>query len=351
MTWLTLRQHRLQLASLLALAILLALGIWLVAEYSVRTRVELGVDTCVPETTTIQTSSGQQIIAVGSNCTDLVAAWQARIGLLRYLWMTIIVVPALVASYVGGPLFATEFERGTHRLAWTQGISRLRWAGVRLGIILAVALIAGVILAAVGGPSRVLMGIGRLGTGVRPFDGFDLEGPALVSYVVFGIAAAAFIGAWSRRLVAAMFVGLLVFGLARVTVHNLRPWYEAPIVMPFENQSMQFAVHPGDPPPPGQIPGDAWIVDLPAVDAEGRPVAREKVSELLNVYYRTPRSGPQSLTNNDSTYLAEHGIFRRVGYHPADRYWPFQLIEAAIFFGLAALFALLTLWRVRTRDA
>jgi hypothetical protein len=33
------------------------------------------------------------------------------------------------------------------------------------------------------------------------------------------------------------------------------------------------------------------------------------------------------------------------------KFWKFQAIEAAIFTGLAALFALLKLWRVRMRDA
>jgi hypothetical protein len=222
---------------------------------------------------------------------------------------------------------------------------------VKLGIILIVAIVAAIILATATGPSRVLMGIGRSGAGVRPFEAFDLEWPAIVSYTIFGIVVAAFVGAWSRRILAGMFVGLLVFGLARVAVHNLRPWYEPPIVVPFESQMVFYAVHPGEPPPPGQIPNGAWIFDLPAVDAEGRPVPRERVSELLSAYFRITRFSPPSLTDNDATYLAERGVFRRVGYHPADRYWPFQAIEAAIFTGLAALFALLTFWRVRTRDA
>jgi hypothetical protein len=349
MTWLTLRQHRVQLVGLLALAIVLALGIWLVAEYSVRSRAELGIDSCVPERTTIQTPSGPQVIALGNNCAELLAAWQARIGLLRYLFMMVYVVPALVASYLGGPLFATEFERGTHRLAWTQGISRLRWAALKLGIVLAVALVATVILAAVGGPSRVLIGMGRQATGVRPFEGFDLEGPALVSYMVFGIAAAAFIGAWSRRILVGMFVGLLVFGIARVAVYTVRPWYQVPVTVPYESLSRAYLVHPGDPTPPDQIPNDAWIVDVPPVDPEGRQVPRERVDSLLSEYHR---GGVVWLGRpNDAAYLAEHGVYRRAGYQPADRYWTFQAIEAALFTGLAALCVLLTLWRVRSRDA
>jgi hypothetical protein len=78
-------------------------------------------------------------------------------------------------------------------------------------------------------------------------------------------------------------------------------------------------------------------------------VSRDRVQALLSEFHRSPGAifGRQS----DSAYLAEQGVFRRAGYQPADRYWTFQAIEAAIFTGLAALFALLTFWRVRSRDA
>jgi hypothetical protein len=134
-----------------------------------------------------------------------------------------------------------------------------------------------------------------------------------------------------------MLVGLLFFGVARVGVHNLRPWYEPPVIVPLEAMN--------------QIPPDAWFIDVPAIDREGQPVARERVTDLLSEYFRAPRFGPPSATNNESTYLAERGVFRRMGYQPVGRYWTFQAIEAAIFTGLAAVFALLTLWRVRTHDA
>jgi hypothetical protein len=343
MIWLTLRQHRAQLIGLLGAAILLTVATWLFADYALRTRAELGVDACL--------TSGGQSSVFGGSCPAVFAEFQRRLGLVSWLFIAIYLAPALAAAYIGGPLFAAEFERATHRLAWTQGVSRLRWAAVKLGVVLAVALIATIILSAAVRPSRVLMGIGRSGAGVRPFDGFDFEAPVLVSYVVFGIVVAACTGAWSRRILAGMFVGLLVFGIARVAVYTVRPSYQVPVTVPYESLSRGYLVHPGDPTPPDQIPNDAWIVDVPAVDGEGRPVPREKVNELLSAYYRTPRASAPSLTNNDSTYLAEHGVYRRAGYQPADRYWTFQAIEAAIFTALAALFVLLTLWRVRSRDA
>jgi hypothetical protein len=340
MIWLTLRQQRAQLIGLLAVAILLTALIRVVADYALRTRAELGLDACL-------TSGGPSPIF--GNCIDVFAEYQRRLGLLSWLFIAIWVAPFLTASFIGGPLFAVEFERATHRLAWTQGISRLRWAGLKLGIVLVVAIIAALILAAAAAPSRVLMGIGRSGAGVRPFDAFDLEAPALVSYVVFGIVVATCIGAWSRRVLAGMFVGLLVFGIARVAVYTLRPSYQAPITVPYENLSRVYLVHPGDPPPPDQIPNDAWIVDVPAVDPDGRPVPRERVNTLVSEFHRSPAwwFGRQT----DAAYLAELGVYRRAGYQPADRYWTFQAIEAAIFAGLAALFALLTFWRVRSRDA
>ena len=69
------------------------------------------------------------------------------------------------------------------------------------------------------------------------------------------------------------------------------------------------------------------------------------MNSLLQEYFTAPR------TLSDTAFLLEHGVIRRWVYQPADRFWTFQAIEAAIFTGLAALFALLTLWRVRSRDA
>lgn len=317
MSWLVFRQNRMQIAAMVIVAVLLAIAMAMVIEYANRTRVDLGIDSCL-----------------GLACVALNDEWQRRVGWLHFFFYANYVFPALVASYVGGPLFATEFERGTHRLAWTQSIGRVRWAAFTLGIVVLAAFVAALVLAPFGGGQRAL--INTRGN-VTPFDAFEIEGLALISYAVFGIAAAAFFGAWSRRILIGMFAGLLFFGLVRVGVHNVRPAYQEPVLVSFEMAN--------------QIPRDAWFVEVPAIDSEGRPVPRERVNALVSEYHRTPRFGPPSATNNDSTYLAERGVFRRSGYQPADRYWTFQAIEAAIFTGLAAIFALLTLWRVRTRDA
>jgi hypothetical protein len=330
MIWLTLRQHRVQIAGMLAIAVLLAIGLVAAADYAARVRAELGVDTCVPLPNT------------NINCANLTSEWQNRVGSLNYLFYSLYVLPGLVASYVGGPLFAVEFERGTHRLAWTQSISRVRWAALKLCVVLLASLVAGSVLAPFGGRQSVFFT--QFGNIPSPFDMFEIEGLALVSYFVFGVAAGALVGAWSRRLITGMFVGLLVFGVVRVGIHNLRPMYQEPATAP-------FPAYPGFPYGASTgVPPDAWRLGVKGFDLEGRPVPNQTLTELEQEYYRV--SGGVSTPNmNDTTFLLDHGVIRRFAYQPADRFWAFQAIEAAIFIGLAALFALLTLWRVRTRDA
>ena len=46
------------------------------------------------------------------------------------------VVPAVVGAFWGAPLVARELEAGTHRLAWTQSVTRGRWLATRLGLTL-----------------------------------------------------------------------------------------------------------------------------------------------------------------------------------------------------------------------
>src|SRR2546429_7428300 len=115
MIWLTLREHRAQLIAMSVTAALLAIGLAVMGSYAATLRTALGVDTCVPLPNT------------NSNCVDLSVEWTRRIGPAPLLIAALFLAPALAASFVGGPLFGAAFERGTHRLALTQAVSRSRW--------------------------------------------------------------------------------------------------------------------------------------------------------------------------------------------------------------------------------
>lgn len=338
MIWLTLRQHRLILAAVVVAAIALAVTTAIVAQYARATRIEVSLQPC---------SVGP---FGGLNCQDLETEWGRRLGLWRYVFFGFILAPALVASYVGGPLFAREFERGTHRFVLTQAVSRARWAATKLGVVIAVALLAGAVLALAGGQSRDLMS-GSFGlSGRRIWDLFDFEAPALIGVMVFGIAAAAFVGAATRRILTGMFVGILLFGIARGAVTGvLRPNYEPPIAVQLL-PSAPFTPSGPFPLPTRLVPEDAWVVGTDAVDGQGRRVPIDRVVALLDEFghvgCRSGGSGCDSVL-----YLNQHDVYQRQLYQPADRYWRFQAIETVLYLGLATFFAALTIVIVKRRDA
>lgn len=331
MVWVTWRQHRTELIGVLAAAVTLAILTAFAAAFAQRTRLELGVDTCVP------------LPSGNANCVNLSQEWRNRVGLLLYLFQGFYLVPALVASYIGGPLFARELERGTHRLAWTQGISRLRWAATLIGVVLAFALAGAIALAVVGGQTRSLLGT----SGYRQWDTFDVEGPAFVSFVLFGLAVGAFLGAWRRRILFGMFYGLLLFGLVRVGVWaELRPFYEPPIAVA-QTPFVFTGTFPSQLQSP--VPSDAWQVGYDAVDGQGRFVSQTRVKELNDEYGRVGCGLGQRCDN--IVYLNEHDVYPRLLYQPADRYWRFQLYEAGLYLALTVALVALTLVMLRRRDA
>lgn len=331
MLWVTWRQHRIELTALFFGAVVLAIVTVVVAAFAQRTRLELGVDSCVPLPTG------------NANCFELANEWSRRVGPLRYLNFAFLLFPALVASYIGGPLFAREIERGTHRLAWTQGVGRLRWVATILGVVLVFTLAGAVALALVGGQIQHL-----LGTGIyRPWDTFDVEGPAFVGFMLFGLAVGAFIGAWRRRILAGMFYGMLAFALVRgVVLLELRPNYEPPVAVAFTpfvfTGSFPFTVQ-------SRIPSDAWLIGTDAIDGQGRSVPQSRVTALLDEYQR---AGCRAGQNCDSiVYLNQRDVYQRSLYQPADRYWRFQFTEAAIYLALTTVLVALTLVMLRRRDA
>ena len=76
-------------------------------------------------------------------CRRSTAASTRLLGLVG--WFTLL--PAILAILLAAP-FAIELEQGTFRLAWTQSITRRRWLTSKLGLIVAGALVAALIMSA-----------------------------------------------------------------------------------------------------------------------------------------------------------------------------------------------------------
>lgn len=329
MTWLVWRQHRIEIVLLLVGAGLVAAALVYGADLATRVQSELGVDTCRPLPDT------------NMNCVMLSIEAGARLQPFRMLAFALIVLPALVGSLVGGPLFARDLERGTNRLIWTQGITRLRWAGVTLATLLGVGALAAAIVASVGGLTIAIIGPSAAGQDATAnrYPAFDREGPAFVSHVVLAIALGAFAGTVSRRILTGMLGGLLLSVIVWAGVaFELRESYEPPVVSIYTADN-SF--------PQARVPQGAWIVSIDYVDRDGRAVPQDRFDALVRAY----RPAPGRATEPLSSYLAENDALQRVRFHPADRYWRFQWIEGAVFLALSAALSAATLLLLKRRDA
>jgi hypothetical protein len=125
MIWLTLRQQRIELAvatlllTLLGVALILS-GRDMFAAYQ-QTQHGASVVTCA-------LSRSQDPI-----CDALNGDFRRQYGDLSVLLLTLTVLPGLAGMFLGAPLVAREIEHGTHRLAWTQTITRRHWIGLKVG--------------------------------------------------------------------------------------------------------------------------------------------------------------------------------------------------------------------------
>jgi uncharacterized membrane protein len=312
MIWLTWRQHRAEVlgaAALLAILGTLALitGIPMYRAYQ-----QDGVAACL---------DGSQL----DNCGHIIDTFRSQFGGLPLDTAgQLNFLPLVAGLLVGAPLLAREHENGTWQLAWTQAVPRTRWLVAKLGLVLgAVATVAILLSALLGWWLQPLI--------ESPFrvESFNYSAPVLTGYLTFAVAVGILAGALIKRVIPAMVATLAVILPIRLAVEFwLRPRFMTPVT----------AVDPT--PGSGTLTdrisaGKDWILDRFLVGTDGRRLTDAEEFDILG--------GGQV----DDAMLAEHGLREGVSYHPADRFWDFQLIEAGIFVGLALIAVLLTVWRVR----
>ncbi|MER7459981.1 transporter [Micromonospora sp. NPDC126480] len=329
MIWLTWRQHRRE--ALFTLAGLAVLGTLMAVTGLAmrRTFDDYGLPACVKR---VRDTSG--VPDLGDTCNQAFNRFYDQYDILNLAGVLFLVLPLIVGLFWGAPLIAREVEQGTHRLVWTQGISRRRWALVKVGLIA-----PAVLLAAVGYGLGVSWLMSPLNQGWEQsrFDAFffDMQGVAPVGYTLFAVALGIFAGTVWPRMLPAMAVTLVGFIGVRVAVGVLgRRRYLPAEELTFPIQGGTGMADPFD--------GD-WVLANGVRDASGKMVAP-------NVQVNCP----EGVTAPDGR---ECGADLGVGpdaynwqlYQPADRYWLFQAIETGIFVALAALLIVLAVRRIRRR--
>ena len=316
MVWLTWRQHRAQV--LATAAVLAAVAGYLV--YQVLPFVD----------------SFRLMRACDRGAAPESACWAAHtehVGVHSGLDLTLAAVnllPALVGAFWGAPLLAREFERGTQRLVWGQGVTRMRWLTTKL-IGLATAALAG------GAVQAVVMYwvidqflVTRSPNRFQDRTLFSITGVVPPALWLFMLLAGSVVGLLVRRTLPAMAITLVVFGVTMLGLNAARAHYDTPRVAPPSDGAVAY------------IPIEEWNLGQRIRRGDGS-LAPESVGEAL---CRPTQSVEWDayvacLARNDMELVTLH--------HPASRYWPFQWTEAGILLAGATILATFLLVRVSRR--
>jgi hypothetical protein len=325
MIWLTWRQHRKQaLFTLIGFAVLAALMIPIALSMR-HTFADLGLPECVRQLARADVSP-----ATRDTCEAGFHRFTNRYGYLNLVAVLLLILPMLVGLFWGAPLVAREVEHGTHRLVWTQGISRTRWALVKFGLVgaatLTVAVGYGLGMSWWVTPLTQATGQGRLGVIV-----FDLQGVAPIGYTLFAVALGIFAGTIWRRMLPAMAVTLVGFIGVRTALTILaRPHY-----LPARTHTSPVVGFT-----PGMNRGD-WVLSSGVRDAAGKMVLSDS----------SVGCAPDAVNPAGGACGAELGIgpgaYNWQLYQPGSRFWLFQGIETGIFVALAALLLYLAIRKIR----
>jgi hypothetical protein len=267
-------------------------------------------------------------VASGGDCQVLVEAFANRYGpLLEPVSLLGALLPVALGVLFGGPLLAREFEQGTHRLAWTQSVTRSRWLAARLAVAAGVLVVAAAVAA------------GLLTWWWGRFDQLHISNraalergslvPVATAVLAFAIATAA--GALIRRVVAALATGLVVVLVALVALNLAAQHWLPP-------HPLTITYPAGTPSPRAGL--DDQVLSTGYRDRADRDLSPRTVDRLC------PGTAGQAVDR----CLTASGIQRVDRYQSASRAWQLALAQSALYLVVAALFLVLAWWRTLRPD-
>jgi ABC-type transport system involved in multi-copper enzyme maturation permease subunit len=331
MTWFTWRQFRtpawIAAAMLAVVAVLLAVtGHNLADQWAAS-----GAATCHGDCATALTNFIKQ---VASSSNDVV--YQGTV-------IVMYVVPALMGIFWGAPLIARELEAGTHRLAWNQSVTRIRWLATKLAVVgTASAATAGLLSWAVTAWAHHIDQ--AKDDRITPLI-YGARGIVPIGYALFAFVLGVTLGMLIRRTVPAMAATLAVY-IAAVVAMPL--WIRAHLVparhttspldlsrvqeflINTENSTMHVVS--------GATPSGAWVLTNTTITPTG-----QLFTGPANPQYCGENQGPKVCLD----WAASLGLRQNLTYQPASHFWPLQWTETGIFLAVAVLLAGFCFWWTR----
>ena len=336
MIWLTWRQHRKQaLYTVIALAALAA--VMLPTGLAMhRTYTTSGFAACMAKlpTATITSGNGHK------DCGALSQQFQNQYHWASFIAILFVILPAIIGMFFGAPLIAREVEAGTHRMVWTQGVSRRRWALVKFGVIGAVTLIVAALytLGMDWWAEPLVANGGRMGPIV-----FDIQGFAPIGYTLFAVALGVLASTMWKKVLPAMGVTLAGYAVVRILIESLaRPHYRSPLTasIPIDSTE-QLNANSQD-----------WIMSNGVINGVGKLVMPNSGISCgvpggnVGIAGAVPSDDPCN-GGLVSQGLGPGPFSNWQQYQPASRFWEFQGIETGIFLALTAILLYLAIRRIR----
>lgn len=270
------------------------------------------------------------------NCPS--AAWDLFSGKTTFRpdvpWSLIAIAPAL-ALFAGLPWVTREFDTGSFRYTWVQGISPRRWLLGTFGSLAVIAAAAAILCGlAFGWWFRLAQWQGLYPGYPWYWEHFELTPLSMACWTLLAMALALVTGVAVRRTVPAMAAFVLTYG---AWLSFADPWLRPHLF------TIGTLVKPELLESPSQgLSYEDYVVDSWFTGPGGHRVATS------SVLHRIPWNLPGI---NVDRWLAQNHYAYWISYQPAGRVWVFQLAWATILLTVAAACVLAAVWLLRKRPA
>jgi hypothetical protein len=243
-------------------------------------------------------------------------------------------LPIILGVFCGGPLFARELEQGTHVLALTQSVSRIRWFAIKAAVALVpAAAVMAIFTAALWSLVSAQGYAGVLQQGLFNRLTFDTSGIAPAAYTIFAVVTGILLGIATRRTVTAMAGTLGAFAVARFAGEAAREAW-LPLL------PTQRVVRPID----GidtSVGATSTVMHSGYLKADGTIVPSDALTACFDQFRGGDPTGCYPKTGVTQAYADVLG---------GGQFWTAQLIETGLFVAVGAILLAVSVWLLRKRS-
>lgn len=231
----------------------------------------------------------------------------------KLLTAFMILLPLVVAAWAGAALTARELESETALMAWTQGVTPVRWLAVRLALP-AVAVTVGTGLLITLHRYAWRRSEGGIGTYQPWWQAlpFHVNGPTLVTVCLAALGVGALTGLLVRRTLPSLGISVAATGLLFAGAHWLMPY-----LWPTVTKETSL--------------GHVYVGLYSGVEVRHGLVTR------AGAHVPLPDCTADAATDCERFYERHGGVGFFSDYHPASPYWPLQLTTSAVLLLVTAL--------------